>query len=182
MNNFVLNGKRLSIKPSQNEIIMVIENYASGNVQQFPIHIPYEGWREEYCHKYLEIYGHFTSTEVAAHDFEYCFIADNVIPSDALSVRMNPKNKLECTGYLAQEPRFMLTSYPHHAMLYLGSGKSLKNGYFYGHRFHFNLSLLRLNTDQAKGLKTGDVIRIESTLVNSDKHGVQIIGKKISIV
>lgn len=181
INSISLNGKRISTTRTEDFVILEVENYQSKEPVSIPVHIPYTVWEEEFKHQeYFEINGHLTSTEVAAHDFEYRFIADEVYPSDSLTTKyLKPKNELNCIAYLAQPPRELTDVHPYITILYLGTGSGLENGNFSGDRFQFDLSLLRKNTDMAKNLTTGDIIKLKATISTSDAHGIQFIGKQL---
>ena len=182
INHISINGKRISIARTEDFVVLVVENYPQNrDPVSIPVHIPYIVWNEKFEDlEFVEINGHLTSTEVAAHDFEYRFIADEVYPSDNLTTKyLKPKNELNCIAYLAQPPRERTDAHPYTTILYLGTGSAIENGNFSGDRFKFDLSLLRKNTDMAKDLSTGDIIKIKATISSSDTHGIQIIGKQL---
>lgn len=184
INNISLNGKRISVTRTEDYVVLVVESYLNKEPVSIPIHVPHTVWKGEWENQeYVEISGHLTSTEVAAHEFEYRIIADAVHPSDALTSKyLNPKNELNCIAYLAQPPRERTDAHPYTTILYLGTGSAIENGNFSGDRFKFDLSLLRKNTDMAKDLSTGDIIKIKATISSSDTHGIQIIGKQLVIL
>lgn len=183
LNNIGLNGKRLSITHLDDYVVMIVENHASKEVAQIPVYIPYTTWKEEWEgpeFEYVEVSGYLGSTETAPHEFEYRIIATHIVTSDALTTKyLKPTNELECTAYLAQDPRVMTDVHPYLTILYLGTGSNLENGVFSGERFKFDISLLRKNTDLARNLKTGDIVKVKATINQSDEHGIQIIGKHL---
>ena len=181
INDISLNGKRISVTRTEDYVVLVVESYLNKEPVSIPVHVPHTVWKGEWENQeYVEISGHLTSTEIAAHEFEYRIIADAVHPSDALTSKyLNPKNELNCIAYLAQPPRELTDVHPYITILYLGTGSTLENGIFSGDRFKFDLSLLRKNTDMAKNLQTGDIIKVKATISKSDEHGIQIVGKQL---
>ena len=183
LNNIVLNGKRIAITHLDDYVVMIVENYASKEVAQIPVYIPYTTWKEDWetpAFEYVETSGYLDSTETAPHEFEYRIVATDIVPSDTLTTKyMKPTNELECIAYLAQDPRVMTDVHPYLTILYLGTGSNLENGVFSGERFKFDISLLRKNTDLARNLKTGDIVKVKATINQSDEHGIQIIGKHL---
>ncbi len=186
INAIMLNGKRISITRNENYVILMVECYANKEPAIIPVYAPTFLWDEKWesqDFEYLEVHGYLTSTETAPHEFEYRVEAENIISSDLIESKyVKPQNELVCTAYLAQPPREMMEVHPYLTVLYLGTGSILENSVFSGDRFKFDLSLLRKNTELAKDLSTGDIIKIKATISNSNEHGIQLIGKHLVIV
>lgn len=186
INVITLNGRRISITRNKNHVILMVECYANKEPAIIPVYVPTFVWDEKWesqDFEYLEVHGYLASTETAPHEFEYHIAAECIYQSDLLTTRyINPTNELVCTAYLAQPPREMMEVHPYLTVLYLGTGSILENSVFSGDRFKFDLSLLRKNTELAKDLSTGDIIKIKATISNSNEHGIQLIGKQLVIV
>lgn len=183
LNQFCINGKVISIKIDGDIWIVWLECYTGQNTPHIvPITITSQTTGKDFLaqNNYVQIKGALNSTKTSPHTFEYQLMADQIRQSDSISCMLqNKQNILTGIAFITQPPRINIESHPFKARVYLGTSSILVGDIFKGKRQYFDMSLLRKNVIMANELKDGDIVSFKASLVYTEEHGLQIIGKEL---